>query len=136
MGAADLAEPTSAAVEVIHRGRTTDRTRRRIRVRVGVIVRAPLPLLNLRIFLPQDESSVRALEGALQLRHLRRTVGDFIDTYGPAAVPPQFEGDARIVVNDGARMQLLGAHLENAVLEVAVVDGAVVKQPEVRTRGF
>ena len=28
LGAADLAEPTSAAVEVIHRGRTTDRTRR------------------------------------------------------------------------------------------------------------
>ena len=31
---------------------------------------------------------------------------------------------------------LLGANLENAVLEIAVVDGAVVKEPEVCGRGF
>ena len=101
-----------------------------------MIVRGPLPLLNLRIFLTLGECRVRTLKGALQLRHLRRSVGDLVDAYCPAAVRPQLNGNARILDDNDSRMSFLGANLEDAVLEVAVVDGAVVKESEVRGRGF
>ena len=101
-----------------------------------IVGAALLQLLNERILLPLGESRVGALEGALQLRHLRGRVGDLVDADRAAAARPQLNRDTRIVHNNDSRMSLLGADLEDAVLEVAVVDGAVVKEPEVGARGL
>ena len=133
MRAADLSQSAPAGVQVILRRRTADRPRR-VWIGVGVIVGATLELLNERILLALGERGVHTLKRALQLRHLRWSVGDLVDAYRPAAARPQLDRDARILMDNDPGMRLLGANFKNAVLEVAVVNRAVIKEPEVGAR--
>ena len=95
-----------------------------------------LKMLNKRILLRSQKVVVGALIGALILRHYYRTIRDLFDADSPRSIRPQYNGFCGVIDDDAPRVCLLGYDLEDAVLEVFVVDRAIIKQSEVGARGF
>ena len=93
-------------------------------------------LIMLNELLSLQKVVMRALISALILRHYYRTIRDLFDADCPGCAGPQYNRFSGITNDDAPRVCLLGDELENSVLEIFVVDRAIIKQSEVEARGF